>query len=236
METTYLTFCPKLKGMLETGLTRDEGGKEVPTQGTSTMGNLRAIRETILKERCSRTLEIGLAYGASALAFLSTLTEASPADHHHTALDPFQRKVWGGAGLRAVEDAGYSDHFTWLEAPSCIRLPRMLAEGARFDLIYVDGSHIFEDVFIDFYYSARLLREGGIVLFDDCSDRHVRKVIRFIQRNFREWLQEIDYREIDDPEKPLKKKIGNHLGVRQLRGFRKVLEINRPWDATLIDF
>ena len=34
-------------------------------------------------------------------------------------------------------------------------------------MIYVDGSHNFEHVFIDAYYSVQLLDMGGVVLFDD---------------------------------------------------------------------
>lgn len=36
-----------------------------------------------------------------------------------------------------------------------------------FDLIYVDGSHFADDVMLDAVFSWRLLREGGIMIFDD---------------------------------------------------------------------
>jgi hypothetical protein len=38
-------------------------------------------------------------------------------------------------------------------------------------------------VFIDFYYTARILDAGGIVLFDDSVDPHVHKTLRFIRKN-----------------------------------------------------
>lgn len=36
-----------------------------------------------------------------------------------------------------------------------------------FDLIYVDGSHFADDVMLDAVFAWRLLRQGGIMIFDD---------------------------------------------------------------------
>ena len=60
------------------------------------------------------------------------------------------------------------------------RLLRLVEKGEQFGLVYVDGSHIFEDVFVDAYFGSRLLAEQGIIAFDDCRDLHVLKVIKFI--------------------------------------------------------
>jgi len=48
-------------------------------------------------------------------------------------------------------------------------LPSLLAEGHKstFDLIYVDGSHTSSDVLLDAVLSFQLLRENGLILFDD---------------------------------------------------------------------
>lgn len=46
-------------------------------------------------------------------------------------------------------------------------LPMLLAEGRRFDLIYVDGSHTAPDVLTDAVDCFRLVREGGALIFDD---------------------------------------------------------------------
>lgn len=37
----------------------------------------------------------------------------------------------------------------------------------KYDIIYVDGAHDYESVKIDIIYSWKLLREGGIIIFDD---------------------------------------------------------------------
>ena len=38
---------------------------------------------------------------------------------------------------------------------------------SKFDLIYVDGSHNFPDIYIDGKFSMPLLKEDGIIMFDD---------------------------------------------------------------------
>jgi hypothetical protein len=37
----------------------------------------------------------------------------------------------------------------------------MLEAEARFGLAYIDGSHLFEDVFVDAYYVTRSVEQGG---------------------------------------------------------------------------
>jgi predicted O-methyltransferase YrrM len=46
-------------------------------------------------------------------------------------------------------------------------LPMLIAQGSRFDFIYVDGSHTAPDVLSDAVDCFRLLDEGGALIFDD---------------------------------------------------------------------
>ena len=46
-------------------------------------------------------------------------------------------------------------------------LPKLYTNGKRFDLIYIDGSHHSANVLFDAVVSFRLLRVGGILVFDD---------------------------------------------------------------------
>ena len=236
MNTEYLSFCPRLKEMVESGKSTDLDGQPIDIGGVSTLGNLRAIRELILRNKYTKTLEVGLAYGGSALTFLTTMKEVSGDNFHHSAIDPFQRTDMGGASLRSISEEGFSDHFTFHEDYSCFVLADLARKEDRYDLIYVDGAHIFEDVFLDFYYCAKILKPGGIVLFDDCRDKHIIKVIKFIRNNYSDHLKEIDYKAIDDPEKPMVKKIGNALGVRQFCAFELVKDPPRPWNAPFTNF
>jgi predicted O-methyltransferase YrrM len=56
---------------------------------------------------------------------------------------------------------------------SSVELSRLVVnhEG-EFDLIYVDGSHMASDVFLDAALAWKLLRVGGILIFDDYSASH----------------------------------------------------------------
>jgi methyltransferase family protein len=69
------------------------------------------------------------------------------------------------------------------EEESQIVLPRLLAEGRRFDVAFIDGNHRFEAVFLDLVYSGRLLQEGGIVFTDDTQLPGVRRAVAFCETN-----------------------------------------------------
>ncbi len=63
------------------------------------------------------------------------------------------------------------EHLTSVRAKSCDVLPAMIASSC--DLIYIDGSHEYEDVRFDMEESLRLIRNGGIICGDDLEiQRH----------------------------------------------------------------
>jgi hypothetical protein len=104
-------------------------------------------------------------------------------------------------------------------------------------LIYVDGSHLFEDVFVDVFYSLKLLRTGGVVLLDDSSDPHVRKVISFIRKNFCEYIQDLDLEPYRLPSQvSLKYQVAKRLRKVQLTGFRLSKKIDRLYGTKFMQF
>lgn len=223
------SYCPELDRLMSvaaplTGAT----GKVFKDRGAcSTPNNLAFIRAFMLRHEPRRTLEVGLCFGASALAF------AASHKGRHVALDPYQRTTWDSAGLQAIERAGLAERFELREGPSAIELAGALAAGERYDFIYVDGSHVFEDVFVDAYFCVRLLTEGGVLAFDDCTIPHVAKVLRFIRRTVR-GLTEIDlapYR-----ADALQHRVARLLGRAQLTAFRRDGDVERPWDAAFVPF
>ena len=237
MNTSFLAFNPRLRQILETGTSENKHGSPISVNSTSTLNNLHVLRQVILRRKAKETLEVGMAFGASALAMLATMREVhGPTGFHHTAIDPFQSGHWEGAGAHVVGLEGLSQHFTLIEQRSFVALPSLFERGSRFDLIYVDGSHLFEDAFVDFYVSSYLLRTGGCILFDDCRDSHVAKVMRFILSNFSPVLRPMDLSPFELPDKPLFKRIGNQLGVLQLRGFEKISDPPRQWNSNFTRF
>lgn len=135
------------------------------------------LRRLASGQQVKRTIEIGCANGISALYLCSGLLGKQGAAH--TAIDPFQQTGFQGRGVENVRRAGI-DFFGLIERPSEIALPALLQDGARYDLAFIDGLHTADQTMIDFYFLDRMLRVGGILVFDDVNSRAVNKVARYV--------------------------------------------------------
>lgn len=135
-----------------------------------------------LVEECAPVLsvEIGLGFGFAALAIC---TSARTPGHRHIAIDPHQSAYWNGRGLANLIEAGFDSRFQLIEDYSYSALPRLVSEGLRADLVFIDGWHTFDFVFVDFFYSDKLLKPGGLVIFDDADWPSIRPVIRYAITN-----------------------------------------------------
>ena len=104
-------------------------------------------------------LEVGLFQGRSALWVLENVLT------HTTAtltgvdinINPYL--------VQNVELSGFGDKVTLLEGPSAEVLRTLPLRS--FDIIYVDGSHKADDVLIDAVLSFEVLKDGGVIIFDD---------------------------------------------------------------------
>lgn len=163
------------------GSTQDEDGNPVELAPHSIdRAQGQALRDLAIAEGAERTIEVGLALGMSALFLCqAVLTRGG----RHVAIDPFQAESWNGAGLRTLRDAGVQDLVDVVEEESQLALPRLVAEGRRFDLAFVDGDHRFEGVFPDLYYMTRLVRPGGLVVVDDMWMPAVRMAVAYVEKN-----------------------------------------------------
>jgi len=216
-------FAPRLAELRARGSTFGRTGKRFGVGGLSTVNNLFVLRKLMLDIKPTRTLEIGLAYGGSATVLAASHRDLGRDPHkQHVAVDPFQKTSWDEAGLMLLEEELLQDYVDVRLDYSSIELPRMVCEGQSFDLVYVDGSHMFEDVFIDLYYVTRLVPKGGLVLFDDSADQQVAPVHRYIRRNLSQMWQEFDlgpYR--SDGGNSLKYRVARTLRKTQLVAYRK---------------
>ncbi|MDQ3824156.1 MAG: class I SAM-dependent methyltransferase [Actinomycetota bacterium] len=148
-----------------------------------------ALLEWVRKERAHRTIEAGLGFGISTLFICEGLLANGPGGSH-VAADPYQfsalpghRTTYLGVGLEILEEAGVRDLVEFYEEESQIVLPRLLAEGRRFDFAFLDANHRFEGVFLDLIYAGRLLRPGAIVFVDDTQLPGVRRAVDFCLAN-----------------------------------------------------
>ncbi len=116
-------------------------------------------------------LEIG-AYEGRHLAFVDHLLPGKVAA---TVIDPwFDKALNPEEKYHAIEPRFTRNaerlalaSLTVIKGFSTYELPKMLAAGAAFDLIYVDGSHTAWAVFVDLAFCAALLRVGGLMILDD---------------------------------------------------------------------
>lgn len=142
-------------------------------QGRTIYDLMRAIRP-------ANSLEIGLAWGGSAIHILSALRDNGAG--HHTALDPMQAS-WSDIGVSEPERLGLGSYLTCLYERSDVGLPRMIAGGRRFQFIFIDGDHRFDGVFVDFHFCQQLLDVGGVLMFDDANALSVGRTLSFIDTN-----------------------------------------------------
>jgi predicted O-methyltransferase YrrM len=149
-----------------------------------------ALESWVRQEDAMVTLEIGLAYGISALHVCAGLLENGHADARHVALDPNQSRRFSNEGLRALREAGLEGVLEFHAEDSQLALPRFVGEGRRFDLAFVDGNHRFDGVFVDLVYLGRLVRGGGVVFLDDYQLPAVAKAARFCVGNLGWTLEE----------------------------------------------
>jgi cephalosporin hydroxylase len=157
-------------------------------------GQARGVWDQLLpKINPTRILEIGSYEGASAVYLITRLGPHHSLDLH--CVDTWEGGVeHEGTDMSAVEtrfrhnidlavrsipnEVGLTLH----KGLSDVGLARLLADGKAgyFDFIYVDGSHQAADVLCDAVLSFKLLKVGGVLVFDDYlwAERTPRDVLR----------------------------------------------------------
>jgi predicted O-methyltransferase YrrM len=146
-------------------------------------------RGTFLGDLCRRegaraTLEIGMAWGLSTLFILEALVANQAGPGAHVVIDPFQTAQFDRAALASVDALGLGPMIEFHEEFSEFQLPLLIKQGRVFDLIFIDGSHRFDGVFLDLVFADRLLRAGGVMVFDDTWSDPVFLACRFLATNY----------------------------------------------------
>ncbi|CAN5883601.1 hypothetical protein BH23PLA1_BH23PLA1_32160 [soil metagenome] len=107
-------------------------------------------------------LEVGLYEGRSALWMLENiLTDPT---RRLTGIDLFEGEL-KERFLENLRRSGAPNRATVIIEPSQVALRGLPLE--TYDIIYIDGSHATADVMEDAVLSYRLLKQGGILIFDD---------------------------------------------------------------------
>jgi SAM-dependent methyltransferase/predicted O-methyltransferase YrrM len=152
-----------------------------------------------------RILEIGLALGTSTICILDTLfsmLNKGSTDESiiikYVSIDPNQEKQWQNYGKQNVAQYLKSSKFPlfkqieYIQQYSNIAMEQNgLVNDRTYDLIFVDGSHEYHDVYSDLVNGYTLLNSGGVMIMDDVKHEPVRLAIEHFLEIFQEDMKYI---------------------------------------------
>lgn len=127
------------------------------------------------------SVEVGFAFGVSTLFICEALKKSERTRHH--VMDPFQTNGFDQVGLRHLKAAGYDQILNFEEKHAHLVLPRLEEDGVLADFAFIDSSHLFDYTLLDFVCVDRILRVGGVIVFDDANYPSIAKLCRFIEAN-----------------------------------------------------
>jgi predicted O-methyltransferase YrrM len=145
-----------------------------------------SLRDMLVAEGAHSVIEVGLAYGSSALAIGEALCSVGGGQVSHIVIDPFQAAAYDNVGWDVLVTAGLTAQTTLISEASSISLARLAGDGVSADAAFVDGSHRFHEVFVDLYFLRKLVRPSGLIILDDASWPSVAKAVRYFDLNL-EW-------------------------------------------------
>lgn len=178
---------PVLAELLQTGVVVSESGKTHKVHSHISLQEGLFLQEIVSEVRPSVSLEVGLAYGVSALFICDVLARLQ--NPRHIVIDPHQLQPssthmsFEGMGLRNLQKAGYERLIEFYGDPSYLSLPLLVSQGTKVDFAFIDGWHTFDFASVDFFYVDLLLRSGGVVVIDDTDFPSVWKLCRYIITN-----------------------------------------------------
>ena len=156
----------------------DKNGKIINIAETS-INSLKAgvITQLISSGKLKQAVEVGCAYGISSAVICQAIKENGGGVNH--IIDPFQKEQWANEGLRNLERAGLTN-FTHIAEKSEYALPDLAKSELSVDFAFIDGWHTFDHTLIDFFYINKMIRVGGVVVFDDCNWASIEKLIHYV--------------------------------------------------------
>jgi predicted O-methyltransferase YrrM len=154
----------------------------------------KSLSKWVAKEKAENTIEIGLAYGFSALHIGEGLLLGKAVNPKHTVIDAFQAQEnkYAKVGLNILTEAGLGEIIEFHGEKSEIILPRLLSENRKFDFAFVDGCQLFDCVFLDLFYLGQMVKRDGIIFLDDYDKPAIRKAATFFIKNLEWKIEEVE--------------------------------------------
>ena len=124
------------------------------------------IFNLVKKNPYENALEVGAAWGLSTLAILLA------GEGNLTSVDKDDPKY---GGIKAPEEVKVNElehRWKFILEDSRNFWEKNEDKIGTYDLIYIDGSHIYEDVYNDLCQGWRYLKKGGLLLLDDFTHKN----------------------------------------------------------------
>ncbi len=127
----------------------------------------------------NKTIETGFGLGFSTVAIMQATGNAS-----HIAIDPYECIYVHGEANVKKHIPDYQTRFTHFKQRSEIALPKLVEiQKEQFDFALIDGGHLFDHAFLDFFYLAQLVKPSGHIAIHDIWMKSIRKLREFILAN-----------------------------------------------------
>jgi precorrin-6B methylase 2 len=136
-----------------------------------------------------RSKSAARATGSTALHLLAAMPQG-----RLTSID-FAHVDHDRTGEKVIAAAGWSARHELIERNSIDVLPELYRSGEQYDVIFLDGWKTIDHLWVDTFYCAKLLRVGGVMVFDDARMASTLKAVKLLKSHYR--FEEIDiYREV----------------------------------------
>ena len=253
-----MVLHPAVEAVLRSGRVSTADGRVVRAHSYMHIprNECELLYRQIAATRATQAVEVGMALGISTLCLCDALCRNTALEAeqrpHLVVMDPFQHgNIWHGVGLAQIRSAGFDDVVQFHERTSQAVLPELAAKDFRIQFAFIDGSHMFDEVLIDFFYLDQILEIGGVIVFDDVGLQPVNAVVRFVLANRDYELVEVLKQPrtgVENRGKRLVKRFLRRLGrtdkdpapahqnlFRQIEwaysvALRKVARDSRPWE------
>ena len=120
-------------------------------------------------------LEVGVYTGAAMEKFAECFLDLDPNAHYYGV------DTWEGSpeytdiDFKEIEKAAMDikkkspskSRIHIMKKSSAVALPMLLSKGITFDIIFIDASHVAKDVLFDGVLCMNMLKENGVLIFDD---------------------------------------------------------------------
>jgi len=149
------------------------------------------IRKHLSQTKAKQTLEVGFAYGTSALIFAEHHQRQKNTGICHTIIDPNQtgsgKGHWDSVGIENLRRVGFTKgkNYKLIEQSSIKALPSLFQKKGKFlDLVLIDGWHLFDYTLIDIFFCLEMLNVGGILIVDDKRMRAINAISKYVLRAY----------------------------------------------------